>query len=276
MCAFKKSLDDLNSIKNKMRTTPYHFNLLCDEERLNAFNEAIIETAKGTVYDIGAGCGILSILASYYSNTVYSVEIDPLSSKFAEYNFKPFKNIFLINKDAKEVIFPNKADLIICEMLDTALIDEEQVPVLNSILKCLKKDGKVIPCKVINGAEAVNFDRNSICYEDLSSNQKPSYELMSNLVIYNQINFKKMIETNLETVIKFKILKDGWVNGIKITTFTLLTENIICGPTPMLNPPLFIPIEKIKVNMGDIIKIRLEYEMGGGLNSIRTRVESTS
>ena len=259
-----------------MRTTPYHFNLLCDEERLNAFHEAIMEKAYGTVYDIGAGCGILSILASYYSESVFSVEIDPVASQYAEYNFKPFQNIYLINEDAKEVIFPKKADLIICEMLDTALIDEEQVPVLNSILKYLKKDGNVIPSKIINGAEAVHFNGNSICYEDITSNQKPNYELMSNLVIYNEINFKKKIETNLESIIEFKILKDGYISGIKITTFTLLTEDIMCGPTPMLNPPLFIPTEKIKVNIGDIIKIKLEYEMGGGLDSIRTRIEPIS
>jgi predicted RNA methylase len=274
MCAFNKYIVDLKSIKNKMRTTPYHFNLLHDEERLNAFHEAIMKKAKGTVYDIGAGCGILSILASYYSNTVFSIEIDPVASKFAEYNFKPFKNIILINKDVKEVTFPNKADLIICEMLDTALIDEEQVPVLNSILKFLKKDGDVIPSKIINGAEAVDIDRNLICYEDIASNQKPYYKLMSNMVIYNEINFKKKNKTKIETAIEFKILKNGWVSGIKITTFTLLTENIICGPTPMLNPPLLIPLEKIKVNMGDIIKIKLEYEMGGGLDSIKTRFES--
>lgn len=134
MCAFKQPMDDLKSLKNEMRTTPYHFNLLCDEERLNAFYEAIVEKAKGIVFDIGAGCGILSILASFYSDKVYSVEINPDTSKFAEYNFKPFDNIFLINKDVREVNFPDKADLIICEMLDTALIEEEQVPVINSIL----------------------------------------------------------------------------------------------------------------------------------------------
>ncbi|WP_394325475.1 hypothetical protein [Methanobrevibacter arboriphilus] len=31
-------------------------------------------------------------------------------------------------------------------------------------------------------------------------------------------------------------------NGIKITTFTIINENIVCGPTPMLNPPILIPL----------------------------------
>lgn len=292
MCALKQPVVNLSSLKNKMRTTPYHFNLLSDEERLRAFHEAIMEKARGVVYDIGAGCGILSILASFYSNTVYSVEIDSNAANIAEFNFKPFGNIHLINKDAKELIFQDKADLIICEMLDTALIDEEQVPVINSILKFLKKDGDIIPYKILNGAEIISMDRDYICYEDPEADQKSDYEavehkvfgqskskilkVMSNFIIYSEINFKNRIEEDLEANIEFKILKKGIISGIKITTFTLLTENIICGPTPMLNPPLLVPTEKINVDIGDQIKIKLNYRMGGGLNSIRTTVEKIS
>jgi predicted RNA methylase len=269
----KNELEDQLIIKTKMRTTPYHFNLLSDKERLLAFHEAIKEKAKGTIYDIGAGCGILSISAVPYADFIYAVEIDHTVAKLAESNLKHFNNILLINKDAKEVIFPEKADLIICEMLDTALIDEEQVPVLNSILKYLKKDGEVIPEKILNGAEAIYMDREHICYEDSETNQNPDHEIMSNLVIYNEINFKKEIKEDIEADIEFKISKKGVISGIKITTFTLLTDHLICGPTPMLNPPLLIPTKKINVDIGDLIKIKLIYKMGGGLDSIRTSIE---
>lgn len=267
---------DLLLLKTKIRTTTYHSNLLSDEERLIAFLEAINKKAKGTIYDIGAGCGILSILAAPPSNFIYSIEIDPKVAKLAESNFKPYDNIILINDDAKYVIFTKKADLIICEMLDTALIDEEQVPVLNSLLKYLKEDGEVIPYKIINGAEIITMDRDYICYEDINDNKPPYYKIMSDLVIYSEINFKKRIDEDLKVDINFKISHKGTISGIKLTTFTLLTEDIICGPTPMLNPPLLIPIEKINVNKGDCIKIELSYKMGGGLNSIQTRIERIS
>ena len=276
MCAFKQPMDDLKSLKTELRTTPYHFNLLSDEERLTAFHEAIMEKARGTVFDIGAGCGVLSILASFYSNFVYSVEIDSKAAEFAKLNFKSFNNISLINKDARKVIFPKKADLIICEMLDTALIDEEQVPVINSILKNLKKDGEIIPCKIFNGAEIISMDRDYICYEDPEASQIPDYDVLSELIIYNEINFKERIEENLKVNVEFKVLKKGVVSGIKITTFTLLIDDIICGPTPMLNPPLLIPTERINVDIGDCIKIDLSYRMGGGLNSIRTGIKKFS
>ena len=263
-------------LKTKIRTTPYHLNLLSDKERVVAFQEAIKEKSKGTVYDIGAGCGILSILAAPYANFIYAVEIDHTAAKLAESNLKSFDNVLVINKDAREVIFPQKADLIICEMLDTALIDEEQVPVLNSILKYLKKDGEIIPEKILNSAEAIEMDREHICYEDNEANEKPNYEVMSNFVIYSEIDFKNEIEENVEADIKFKVSKKGSISGVKITTFTILTEHLICGPTPMLNPPLLIPTEKINVDIGDTIKINLIYKMGGGLDSIRTRIEKVS
>ena len=60
---------------------------------------------------------------------------------------------------------------------------------------------------------------------------------------------------------------------MKITTFTLITKDIICGPTPMLNPPLIIPLEKTKVQKGNVLQLDLGYEMGGGLESVRARIE---
>lgn len=273
----KNEIENQSFLKTKMRTTPYHYNLLSDRERLAAFYEAIKENARGTVYDIGAGCGILSSLASSFADFVYAVEIDPSVAKLAESNLKSLDNVFLINKDAREVSFPKKADLIICEMLDTALIDEEQVPVINSILKYLKKDGEVIPKRALNGAEAVYMERNNICYDDdFESLANEIHEIMSDLVIYNEINFKNEIKEDIEADLNFEIYKKGIISGIKITTFTLLTDDIICGPTPMLNPPLLIPIEKINVDIGDLINVKLSYRMGGGLNSIRIKAEKIS
>jgi predicted RNA methylase len=41
----------------------------------------------------------------------------------------------------------------------------------------------------------------------------------------------------------------------------------------MLNPPLIIPVERTKVYPNDIINLNLHYKMGGGLESVKARVE---
>ena len=40
----------------------------------------------------------------------------------------------------------------------------------------------------------------------------------------------------------------------------------------MLNPPLIIPVEKVNVNEEELLEVNLSYEMGGGLESVRARI----
>ena len=179
------------------------------------------------------------------------------------------KNVSFIKGDASEIDFPQKADYIICEMLDTALIDEEQIPVLNIINKYLKKDGKIIPSGILNGIEPVNSKIDHICYHE---NQSPQHQILGPLNIYSNYEFGKYIPPEANFKLKLNITKDGLFTGIKITTFTLITPEIVCGPTPMMNPPLIIPTEKLRVKNGDTINLGLNYQMGGGLDTIKTRV----
>ncbi|OPY24559.1 MAG: ribosomal protein L11 methyltransferase [Methanobacterium sp. PtaU1.Bin242] len=236
------------------------------------FYEAI-KKVEGIVYDIGTGSGILSAWAVPYANFIYAVEADSAVANKTRPFLNGFKNIFFIEGDARKVHFPQKADFIICEMLDTALIDEEQVPVLNSVLKYLKKNGDVIPRGIINAAEPVHMEAEHICYQE---NESSLHYIMGPLKVYSQYDFRTPINPLADFQLHLKIDTNGIFNGLKITSFTLITPKIICGPTPMLNPPLMIPTEKLRVKKGDVVKIKLSYQMGGGLNSVRIETEGIS
>ncbi len=292
----------------KFKVNSYHFKLLRDYERLSVFKEAIDEFAKerlnsnknqyinsnglnnsnlNLAYDLGSGSGVLSYLAKYYFNKIISIEIDPNVSRLTKENLNSFNNIEVYNEDILNFNFSQheKADLIICEMLDTALIDEEQVPVLNYAKNYLKEDGIIIPNGIINSAEPVFMNNHYLQYED--DEYSPIYNTLGKPVIYSQFNFLDNIEENFSTIIGLEINNikrdkrlDNFnhdknkiiLNGIKITSFTKLNENIICGPTPMLNPAMLIPIEETEVNIGDKIKIKLDYVMGGGVETIKTEI----
>lgn len=176
----------------------------------------------------------------------------------------------MVVADASELQFHSKADIIICEMLDTALIDEEQIPVLNAALKYLKEDGVIIPYGIMNCLEPVNSSNENICYEEGGN---PKNSVMGDPQFYGTIIFGSYVEPKFNQTFRLNINKSGIVSGLKITTFTLLTEKIICGPTPMLNPPLIIPVNKLNVVKDDLLEVELIYEMGGGLESVRARVE---
>ena len=300
----------------KFKVNSYHFKLLRDYERLSAFKEAIDDygirngmASNGSdskvAFDLGCGSGVLSYFASEYMDGIIAIELNNSTYQLAKENLKEFDNIQVFNDDLLSFDFSKlneKADLIICEMLDTALIDEEEVPVLNRARKFLKDDGEIIPKGMINSAEAVFMNNHFIQYED--DEYSPIYVSLGESDVYSEFDFMAEIDCNFSAEIELKIygkeeldeigfgeklcqekyekfnFKENFnieedklkINGIKLTSFTKLNENIICGPTPMLNPEMLIPIEETEVKCGDSVRIRLEYVMGGGVETIRTEV----
>ncbi len=249
----------------KFKTTPYHFDLLKDKNRLSAFYEAISESSSNQdlAYDLGCGSGILSFFLNPYFKDIIAIEQDVKAYNCAKENLNDFKNIKVINEDVLDYEFSKKCDLIVCEMLDTALIDEEEVQVLNYARNYLKKEGKIIPEGIINIAELAHLERDYIHYdEDIK------HEVLSNPVVYDEIDFLGKINPNFEKIISLKAKKDCLVNGLKITTITKLNDNLVCGPTSMLNPPLLIPLDEKNVKCNDLINVKLKYIMGKGIETI--------
>ncbi len=291
----------------KFKVNSYHFNLLRDYERLSVFKEAIDDFSKEmslecsdnleasnlkVAYDLGAGSGVLTYFAKDYFDKIYSVEMSPSIISSTRENLELFDNVEVFNQNVLDLDFEEleKADLIICEMLDTALIDEEEVPVLNHARKFLKENGRIIPQSVINAAELVYLNNHFIQYEDNESS--PIYEILTEDKIYSEFDFREFIEEEFSTVIEFEINGDFFkkeavleksdcfnkdenkikINGLRLSSYTKLNENIICGPTPMLNPVMLVPIEEFEADIGEKIKIKLEYVMGGGVETIKTEL----
>ena len=300
----------------KFNVNSYHFKLLKDYERLSAFKEAIDDygirngmASNGSdskvAFDLGCGSGVLSYFASEYMGRIIAIELNNSTYQLAKENLKEFDKIQVVNDDLLSFDFSKlneKADLIICEMLDTALIDEEEVPVLNRAREFLNDDGEIIPRGMINSVEAIFMNNHFIQYED--DEYSPIYISLGESVVYSEFDFMNEIDCNFSAEIELKIygkeeldemgfeeklsqekyekfnFKENFnieedklkINGIKLTSFTKLNENIICGPTPMLNPEMLIPIKETEVSCGDSVRIGLEYVMGGGVETIKTDV----
>ncbi|WP_405269673.1 methyltransferase domain-containing protein [Methanobrevibacter sp.] len=251
----------------KFKTTPYHSDLLRDKDRLSAFFEAINEYGGNNelAYDLGCGSGILSYFLSSYFKEIIAIEMDGKACSCAQDNLSGFDNIEVVNCDVLEYDFTRKADLIVCEMLDTALIDEEEVPVLNFVKGFLKEDGAIIPQAVINTVELANLERHYVHWDE-----GVNYESFSKPIVYSEFNFLDEITPEFEEDLSLKANREGIINGLKITTYTKLNENIIVGPLPMLNPPLLIPLDERFVKENDLINVKLKYIMGKGIESIKT------
>jgi predicted RNA methylase len=252
----------------KFKTTPYHHDLLKDKDRLAVFYEAIEEYDSNTdlAFDLGCGSGVLSYFLSSKFKEIISLEVDRKAFACARDNLANFDNVLVINSDVLDYDFDRKADLIVCEMLDTALIDEEEIPVLNHAKKFLKEGGKIIPQAIINSIELVNMQRHHIHWDEGAK-----YEVLSDEVIYSEFNLLDEITSEFCADIKFKANKNALLNGVKITTYTKLNDNLIAGPLPMLNPPLLIPLDERQIKINDFINVEIKYIMGNGIESIKTK-----
>ena len=252
----------------KFKTTPYHHDLLKDNDRLSAFFQAIEEYDGNNdlAYDLGCGSGILSYFLKDHFKEIIAIEINAKASECARDNLEAFSNVEVVNSDVLQYDFTKKADLIVCEMLDTALIDEEEVPVLNHARKFLKEDGRIIPQGIINTVELVNMQRDNVHWDEGAV-----YEEFSKPIVYSEFNFSDDINPEFETGFTLQSNRDGTINGLKITTFTKLNDGIIAGPSPMLNPPLLIPLEEKSVKVNDLINVKLKYIMGNGIESIQAQ-----
>lgn len=245
----------------------YYNDLEKDKKRVTAFFKAIEKKVHGICYDLGTGSGIFAKKASKYADYVYAIEQNPLITEKTRKDLEKYDNIKFIRADATKYPFEDNIDVVICEMLDTALIDEEQIPVINNIIKYTSDDTEFIPMAIYSTIELINTHIMGICYYE---DEHPGYDSLSDEVKYGMIKLNQYNPPEFEEDIQIKVKKGGLLNAIKITTYTMLTENIILEPTPMLNPPLIIPVEKLNVDEGENITINLKYTMGGGLNTIQT------
>ena len=122
----------------------YQYNLLCDVARVEGLKNVIMKNVKegDIVADLGTGTGILAMFAAEKAKWVYAVEIDPFiieAAKNIVRHYPAGDKIEFIEADAGRVELEEKVDVVICEMLDTALIREPQVPVMNYAIENLIK-----------------------------------------------------------------------------------------------------------------------------------------
>jgi type I protein arginine methyltransferase len=125
--------------------------MLQDGERINAYRMALsLLSHKKVVVDVGAGTGILSMIAMDYGATcVYAIEM----SKICQVAIKNFqkktyrRKISMHQCLAEEFTLGNdKADLIVSEWMGYFLIFENMLPSVLAVRdNCLKEDGAIIP-----------------------------------------------------------------------------------------------------------------------------------
>lgn len=261
------------------------FNCLIDERRTKAFIRAIINSVKkdDVVVDLGTGSGILAMAAARAgARKVYAVENDLNNLHTLEQTF--FLNglsdqIELIHADATKVTLPERFDVVVAEMIATALIEESQVPVMNNILRYKKKDSKVLleqyvvlADPVFNRSKYYGFDFGIVRYEypDEKNLKSLSFARPAQLA---SINFReKVSDCVVEKKLQFPITKDGLCNAIRLSGKTVFCDGSQLGGTFAYSYPLILPVKKMRLKKGQTLSLEIKYVMSGGMSTLKYSV----
>lgn len=133
-----------------MSSFDLHHLLLSDSLRLRAVGRALKETVRpgAVVVDLGAGTGILGFLALRAgAGRVYAIERHPivrLARAIASEN-RYGDRVRFVEKDSRRATLPERADLVVSDLVGPLGIDPEMAESLVDARRFLKKGGRFVP-----------------------------------------------------------------------------------------------------------------------------------
>jgi len=254
---------------------PFHYELVSDKKRVTTFKKAIQLTCKNKrVLGSGTGSAIFSILAAKAgAKKVFAVEMDSNIFKFAELNVEKsdFSNVIkLIQKDIRKVTLEDldneKVDVVIAENLSTWQVTEPEIPIMNYVNKILIKDrGISLPNVIYNYLELAHSQfrfENAIdlktYYFEFTGIHKPIN--LSRKIIFSKVNLREINSTIIDHTVGVKVIKNGILNSLRLTSPLQLFDNITFDSSDCLMPPVIVPLENdVSVSKGDNVLVNIRY-----------------
>jgi len=252
--------------------------LLNHKSRIHKFNKAIERLIQpgDIVFDLGTGSGILAILAARQGAQVTAIDANIESIRYAKRAAETngvLKNIKFIHSHFYDFEPQEKADVVLCEMLSSVMLIEQQVPASQyAVNHLLKAEGKLIPQEVklfvipvenevlwnrflIQGLQFPRIPQtaNREKTKDLADLQE--LETIDLTVQSNQ-------PASIDKLLEFEIVQSGTAHGI-----LGMFESKLCeGITLVMEDgwkELFLPFaESIETQVGDILNIRIAFKPG--------------
>ncbi|MHA2043169.1 MAG: 50S ribosomal protein L11 methyltransferase [Candidatus Thorarchaeota archaeon] len=252
--------------------------LLGQKTRLAKFSEAIQRVVKTSDYvvDIGTGSGILAIMcAKAGAEKVTAIDVNRESIEYA-------RKAAAVNGVTDQIDFfeghfsdfipEERADFVICEMLSSMMLIEQQVSACSHAVETiLKPEGVIIPqhatvftvpveSQIMDsryGFEMIHFPK-----VVQSSNHEITKDLADAQVLY-EIDFTKPSgESGVDKTSSFDVVNDGTIHGLVSVFESRLIDDINLRMEDGWKP-LFIPIDKpVEVKTGDQFSVRIAFTPG--------------
>lgn len=255
-------------------------------EALRAEIETLVRPGD-RVLDIGAGSGILGLLALRAGAAhVFAVEADPTLSRYLGETFAANgygDRATVLQGDARTIDLPT-ADVVVAELIETGLMSELQVPVMNTLHRRGVVDHRTrfAPHGYRTAFELVHVDRSFYGFEIRGERHEWSFygdtdtwspvtvEPVSNKVKVWEAKFDQVLAEEVAVRVRFRVPRAGVVNAVRLSGEVLLRHNAPIGPCPSMNGDKVIDVPAREVAAG-VAVVDLRYVMGAGLDSLEVR-----
>jgi precorrin-6B methylase 2 len=266
--------------------TDYPDMCLKDEVRTFAFRDAIRAVVRpgDVVVDVGAGSGILSFFAAEAGAArVYAVEIDPVSAAAVRHsialNPAIADRVQVVEGDAALVSLPH-ADVVVAEIIETGLLDEQQVPVLNALRRrgVISATTRLIPAAYETTLQLVAADHRYYGFEIAAPKHEwPFYTgrgwhpttvtAESDVITATSVDFGAgYVEEDVTGEREVELDPAARVNAVRLAGRIGLCADHALGPTPAVNGDKILPIRELSgVSRATL---RWRYRMGAGLGGL--------
>jgi SAM-dependent methyltransferase len=268
--------------------TMFPYACLKDLPRTTAFRRAIhaVVAPGDIVVDAGSGTGIMSFFAAEAGAArICAVEINPVLADFLRLSVQRnglSDRIEVVVGDATEAVLPAAADVVICELIDTGLMEEMQVAVLNALRTrgVIGPRTKLVPGRYSTFLELVDVDD---CFYGFRvagpKHEWPSFETdevwyrtaiapLTERVLVAETDFAGIVEATVARTVTLVGHRNGVANAVRIGGTAHLAPGIDLGATETINGDKILDLgEAIPVSLGTAITVEVRYVLGGGLSS---------
>ena len=276
--------------------TDFPYMCLKDETRTLAFRAAIRAVVRpgDVVLDIGAGTGILSLFAAEAGAArVYAVEIDPVSAaalrRTVVLNPAVADRISIVEGDALLVDLPRNVDVVVAELIETGLLDEQQVPVLNVLRRrgVIAAATRVVPTAYETTLQLVSTDHRYYGFEIAAPKHEwPFYAAgagwhptpvtpASRTITATTVDFAAGIVDEVvvgQTAVEVDPAME--INAVRLAGRIRLSRRHRLGPTHAVNGDKILPIPRF--SGADRVGLGWHYRMGAGLGTLEVEAQPLS
>ncbi|WP_033337531.1 methyltransferase domain-containing protein [Catenuloplanes japonicus] len=250
----------------------YHAQMLLDERRMGAFQDAIMRVVGPgmRVLELGAGTGVLAHFAAVAgAASVTAVErelsvYEAASRALAAHG----DDVRVVHGDARSFTPSGPVDVVICEMLHVGLLRERQVEVIRAFRSSY--DGPpplYLPCATIQAVQPVSqnftfygYTVAAPLFQEPSVTQSRTVEL-ARPDVFQSFFYGDELPSSCAGNVVFVVQTGGTLNAVRMITKNLLTEDP--EPVEWLMNYLVVPLpEPTEVAAGDTVRIRFAYRPG--------------